>query len=76
MNAPAQLSMFEPEGEEALTLLRRYLREAEQHAASADRFGLLGMLGASARSDALMQQAVDNALVMAMLLDFERESSL
>jgi hypothetical protein len=76
MNAPEQLSMFEPEGAEALALLQRYLRETEQHLNMSDRMELLGMPGASDRAHRLAEESARAALSLAMLLDFEREAGL
>lgn len=76
MNAPAQLSMFEPEGAEAMQLLQKHLREAEHHLSMADRFELLGMAGAVRRAEAQADDATSSALVLALLLDIEREAGL
>lgn len=76
MNVAAQLQMFEPEGAEALSLLQRYLKEADHHLAMSDRMELLGMHGAMHRADLLSLQACDSAFVLAVLLDLERESGL
>lgn len=73
---PDQLALFEPEGREALELLRRYMREADQHAARADRFELLGLDSAAEVADDQMTEAVGKAWVFAVLLDFEREAGL
>lgn len=76
MNSPLQASLFEPEGEEAVKLLRSYLRQADAHASQADTFDLLQMPGAAARAESLADQAAYAAFIFAMLLDFEREAGL
>lgn len=76
MNVAAQASLFEPEGEEAVRLLDKWMRDADRHAAAADRCEMLGLTGAVRVHDALMHAAAQNALVFAVLLDLEREAAL
>jgi hypothetical protein len=74
MSAPDQLTLFEPDASDALRLLRGYVGEVEMHMKQADRFELLQMPGAAARSDALASEAARSALVLAFYLDLLRES--
>lgn len=76
MNAAAQLSMFEPEGAEALALLNAHVREAQRHFAAEVRFELLMMPGAARRAEAMAEEATKAALVLAVLLDLEAEAGL
>lgn len=69
MNAPAQLSMFEPDAVDATRLCSDYLRQAHKHAEAADRFELLQMHGACAQAERQMLACVDQAQVLAMYLD-------
>lgn len=76
MNAAAQTSLFEPEGAEAAQLLDKWMRDADRHASAAHRCELLGLAGAVRVHESLMEQAAQNALVFAVLLDLEREAVL
>lgn len=69
MNAADQLALFDPDGADAMRLLNAYIRQAEMHAKQADHFELLGMPGAEARADALMNEALRAAHVFAAYLD-------
>lgn len=76
MNAADQLSMFEPEGAEALALLRRHMAEASKHRKGVQLMELLELPGAARVSERLAQEAEARALVLAILLDLEREAKL
>lgn len=69
MNAPAQLSMFEPDATEATRLCGSYLAQAQKHAEAADRFELLQMVGACAQAERQMLACVEQASVLAVYLD-------
>lgn len=71
-----QLSMFEPEGAEVLALLSAKLGEAEKVLALADRFEVLGMVGAVRSAERAADAAIAEAQVWAILLDLEREAEL
>jgi hypothetical protein len=70
----AQLSMFEPDSAEAVRLLLSYMREAQHHEDTAERFALLQMPGAAARAHRLRQVAEESALVLAIYLDLEQQA--
>lgn len=76
MNAHAQLSMFEPEGVEAVRLLRSHLAEAKRCRDRVEYFEVLKMPGAARREEAMAEQAEAAALVLAILLDLEAEAGL
>lgn len=76
MNAAGQLSMFEPEGAEALALMKRHKRGYEAAMQQADLWHALWCPGAR---DEALRQARDyfsSWLVLALLLDLEREAGL
>ncbi|MET3177084.1 hypothetical protein [Variovorax sp. UC74_104] len=76
MNAAAQLSMFEPEGAEAVNLLRSHLAEAKRHRDRVEYFEVLRMPGAARRETVMAEQAEASAFVLAVLLDLEAEAGL
>ncbi len=76
MKSADQLSMFEPEGEEALALLQQWLRTAENYLRAADTLRLCQMQGAAHKAELLAEQAARQAFTLAVLLDLEREASL
>lgn len=76
MNVAAQLSMFEPEGAQAVNLLRAHLSEANRHRDRVEYYEVLRMPGAARRETALAEQAEASALVLAILLDLEAEAGL
>jgi hypothetical protein len=76
MNAADQLSMFEPEGAEALVLLRRHMGEATKQRKTMQVMELLELPGAARVAERLAQEAEGRALVLAILLDLEREAKL
>lgn len=76
MNAAAQLSMFEPEGVEALALMKKHAQRYRQALDAADLWDACLCPGAR---DAALSEAADafsHWLVFAVLLDLEREASL
>lgn len=76
MNAPEQLSMFEPEGVEAMSLLSGFIKEQARFELAAERYELRGMRGASRVCRALAVDAEGNVVLLATLLEFEREAGL
>lgn len=76
MNAPAQLSMFEPEGVEAVQLLQKKMHDAARLRASAERLNLCGMSSAAITLEREAQRLDSEALVFALLCDFELEAGL
>lgn len=76
MNAPAQLSMFEPEGLEAVQLLERKIRDAARLRVSAGKLSLCGMCSAALTLEREAERVDGEALVFALLCDFEREAGL
>lgn len=76
MNAAAQLSMFEPEGQEAVRLLQAKVKERDRCFADAERLQLLGLYSAAALLQRLGDQFEHEALIFALLLDIEREAGL
>jgi hypothetical protein len=76
MNAPEQLSMFEPEGAEALALMKRHKRAYEAAIEQADLYQALWCPGARDEALRQAQAAFRSWLVLALLLDIEREAAL
>lgn len=76
MKREIQLSMFEPEGEQALELLAGKLGEVQKALALVQRMTILRMPGAARMAQRLAAQAESDALVFAILLDLEREAGL
>lgn len=76
MNAPAQLSMFEPEGLEVVQLLQKKLHDAQRLRASAEKLSLCGMASAAATLNREAERLDSEALVFALLCDLEREAGL
>jgi hypothetical protein len=76
VNARSQLSMFEPEGAEAVNLLRGHLSEAKRHRDRVEYFEVLCMPGAARREAAMAEQAEAAAFILAVLLDLEAEAGL
>jgi hypothetical protein len=76
MNASTQLSMFEPEGAEAVRLLQAKVRERDRCFADAERLQLLGLYSAAALLHRMGDSFQQEALIFALLLDIEREAGL
>lgn len=76
MNAASQLSMFEPEGLEAVQLLQKKLSDAARLTASAEKLRLLGMPSAAHVLECEAARVDQDALVLALLCDFENEAGL
>lgn len=76
MTAADQLSLFEPDGAEALALLRKHLAEAERYAKQVAMFDALLMPGASRLAHAESCAAMQRALSLAIFLDLLREAGL
>lgn len=76
MNAPAQLTMFEPTGSELATLARTHANTAHTLQLQADALALRGFV-ASARSFGGLADASDaQATVCEMALQFEQLAGL
>ncbi|MET3512481.1 hypothetical protein ABIC63_000241 [Pseudacidovorax sp. 1753] len=76
MTASDQLSLFEPEGPEALTLLRKHLADAARYAKQVVQFEALCMPGAARLAQSESDAALGRAVVLAIFLDLEREAGL
>ncbi len=76
MNAPAQLTMFEPDGAEAVALLQMHMKEADRLRSAAERLRLCGIDSGAALLSRLAESSERDALVFAILLDIEREAGL
>jgi tRNA nucleotidyltransferase/poly(A) polymerase len=76
VNAAAQLSMFEPEGAEALHLLERALAEVSKHRKGVELMQFIQLPGAARVAQRLQAEAEDRALTLAILLDLEAEAGL
>lgn len=76
MNAAAQLSMFEPEGLEAVQLLQKKLSDVARLRASAEKLRLCGMVAAALTLEREAARVDTEALVLALLCDFESEAGL
>ncbi len=76
MTAADQLSLFEPEGPEALALLRKHLADAERYAKQVVQFEALCMPGAARLAQAESDAAMARATVLAIFLDLESEAGL
>lgn len=76
MTVSDQLSLFEPEGPEALALLRKHLADAERYAKQVTQFEALCMPGAARLAQSESDAALGRAAVLAIFLDLEREAGL
>lgn len=76
MNAAAQLSMFEPEGLEAVQLLQKKLSDVARLRTSAEKLRLCDLSAAAQILDREAHRVDAEALVLALLCDFEREAGL
>ena len=73
MNAPAQLALFEPEGQEALHLMKTHAKRFEAFQAEADMWDACLCPGARDQAQQQAQASFDAWLTFAILLDLERE---
>ena len=76
MNAAAQLSMFEPEGVEALALLEKALADFAKHRKGVELMQLIQLPGAARIAKRLQAEAEVRVLTFAILLDLEAEAGL
>lgn len=76
MNAPSQLSMFEPTGDTLATLARNHARHAEQLNRVADSYGVSGFIATGAQHRKLAQVSEEQAAICEMALQFEQLAGL
>lgn len=73
---PDQLALFEPEGREALELMKAQSKRYEAFQAEADMWDACLCPGARDQAQQLALEAFSAWLIFAILLDFEREAGL
>lgn len=76
MNAPVQLQMFEPTGDDLAKLALRHLQDAQGFEKAHDRCASLGMVAIARMYAHCAEQASEQATVCEMALQFEQHAGV